>query len=58
MNKVDHSVPLAARGTMVKSVFSILLIAATLSLCGGKQAFAQGRRYSLSPMAPRGGPGS
>ncbi|MGP0092149.1 MAG: hypothetical protein ACLPKB_19650 [Xanthobacteraceae bacterium] len=37
---------------MAKSIFSILLIAATLSLCCGGQASAQGRRYSLSPIAP------
>ena len=37
---------------MRESVFWLLLSAATVSLCCGQQASAQGLRYSLSPIAP------
>ena len=36
---------------MARCIVSIGLIAAALSLCCGSQASAQGRRYSLSPIA-------
>ncbi len=37
---------------MARSVYASLLISAVLVLCIGTQASAQGRRYSLSPVAP------
>jgi len=37
---------------MVRSVCSILLICAVFFLCISTNASAQGRRYSLSPIAP------
>ena len=37
---------------MAKGIFSIALVAVALLLCPGEQVLAQGRRYSLSPIAP------
>jgi hypothetical protein len=37
---------------MVRSGYAILLTSAVLFLCICTQTFAQGRRYSLSPIAP------
>jgi hypothetical protein len=37
---------------MARTILSILLFVAALSLCCGRHASAQGLRYSLSPVAP------
>jgi hypothetical protein len=52
VNKVEHLALHASRGRIAKGVLSILFVAATLLLCCNNQASAQGRRYSLSPIAP------